>query len=107
MSEKRITPEEVVAAYKKTGLRPGRYDIIPHKGFCCGLGAVTIASDGDGGLFGYSFVEAEYGSEYVSGFLLGFDAVSPYRVVGDDPRRQQGFDDGWAAQKRAYEEFVG
>lgn len=106
MSEKRITPEEVAEAYRKIGLLPGRYDIIPRNGFCCGLGAMTIASGGDGGQFGYDWVEAEYGNEYVSGFLLGFDAVAPYRVAGGHPRRQLGFDDGWAARQRAVKEFV-
>ena len=78
MSEtlKRITVEEVKAAYAKTGITPERGMWCNGMGTCaCGLCVLFLA---DGGIPGRAFSQAIYPRlgiehDYGSGFIVGFD----------------------------------
>jgi hypothetical protein len=72
---KRITPEEVVAAYRESGMKPkrGHFNV---DGCGCGIGAkgcqrfgsLDTPSDQIA-----DWAEATYGGEYCDGFYEGFD----------------------------------
>jgi hypothetical protein len=90
---KRVTPEVVIEAYKKTGLQPVTSVFIDeHEGqICsCGLGAVVRANhmeldvwDIDNKLqdMGAEDIEFLFGEgkphEYLNGFIWGFDGSHP------------------------------
>lgn len=99
----RITPEQVVEAYKTTGLKPVRH-ITLKDGCACGLGAVyaqklNVRTE----CVGEVFTEIKkYGlsPSYVSGFIAGFDGVDfdeMRDVLIED--ESIGYEDGQAAWK--------
>lgn len=123
---KRITPEEVVAAYRKTGLRPVRRISAERRfddGFCvndeiaplCGCALVAIATaNGARDLDPIQLPESEIlnaaceevfgvrwddldGHEYAAGFLGGFDGRARVLWVVVGTPSEQGYDDGRAA----------
>lgn len=68
----RITPEEIVEAYKKTGLTPARGTFVSGK-MACGLGAYA-RSKGFDGYFVANFLEGMgITANYRTGFISGFD----------------------------------
>lgn len=73
---RRITPEQVKAAYEKTGLKPARGGWYPQEGCACGLGAMLAEIDGEVWRPRLvSTVASRLGVEldYLNGFVRGFD----------------------------------
>lgn len=95
---KRITVDEVLAAYKATGLKPLRGSAISSTHSCCALGALSQQLRGHRRDV-YSWSYQEFGTEYSTGFTLGFD-------WGDDPSdiTSQAFLDGRAAAAAVFAE---
>ena len=99
---RRITPEEVLKAYEKTGLKPMQGDYFSKDGCACGLGAIAKKQ----GLIEYTAIGSVccygtsinlisvYGESYHNGFANGFDDLG-----SDDLDRDlaQCFEDGMAA----------
>jgi hypothetical protein len=67
---KRITPEEVLKAYEKTGLKPMRGDYYPFQGCACALGVMAVTLKLSGNL--YDHFQDIYG-DYQDAFTDGFD----------------------------------
>ncbi len=74
----RITPEEIIEAYKKTGTKPTRLYLIPINGKCCALGALYLYNNSafhdyyDRQILRYFY--AKYSKLYIDNFILGFDS---------------------------------
>ena len=98
-SPKRITPDMVLEAYRKTGLKPSRGNVVIHNNRCCPIGALAAAqgkvAENSIGSNCYTFVESYYGLEvgYVGLFWHGFDG---FKSSND---RSQGYQDGMACAK--------
>jgi hypothetical protein len=104
---KRITPAEVMEAYRKTGLHIGRYAYFskpaPSKRECaCGLGVYCAANFGIKDEVGatrsvtQSMRAAGFNDSYLWGFISGFDGDEAPRKE-TDPEYIAGFVDGRAA----------
>ena len=95
MSEqKRISPEEVVAAYEAKGLTPIQGETLDLLDKCaCGIGALYAREQRE---IAWPMIWAEsiYSADYAEGFACGFDNYAPMEL-GD--RYQQGHADGRAA----------
>ena len=102
MSGKRITPAEVLAAYRATGLRPVRRDFGDDKRNCgCPVHALWAAAGHplpSGGVpYAGGWADDQYGSPYTNGFICGVD--SDMRTI-EGERAEQGRTDGaavWSA----------
>lgn len=110
-TKNRIKPEEVVEAFKSTGLTPERGNYFSH-GCACGLGAVYAAKhitlnkvyNADDDLIISHDLDDEYGISYRIGFVNGFDG-SPHVFDVQQFSRQKyveeeyraGYEDGKAA----------
>lgn len=104
---KRITPDQVVEAYRTKGLAPRPYTTGMKRSdgtvMCCALGAFrgpVLSSDDVWGFF--KSLDDEFGSEYITGFMLGFDDsfgnngdLSAF--FKDCPEEALGYEDGTAA----------
>jgi hypothetical protein len=105
---KRITPEEVVEAYRKTGLKPMPGAYHRESGHACGLGALAIADGADdcwisGWINTHPLLKGVYGG----GFINGFDQ-KPEDLEHQDGWEDEyvlGYQDGDAARKAADKEF--
>lgn len=109
----RITPEQVKAAYEKTGMKPARCSMLWWKkdgAPCgCGLGALFVASHG--GLDAFRDVvlmpalrpwaQERWGAKYVYGFIVGFDDNG---LPCNDARKREGRADGRAAAALVFSE---
>lgn len=113
--EKRITVEEVKAAFEKTKLKPkqGFYfqretsaDTSPK--CACGMGVLYLAQtemdfdeaaqlDDEGSDINLYFTE-RYGADYRVGFAHGFDSGHRHSSLAHSPEYQQGYEDGDAAR---------
>lgn len=104
---RRITPEEVVEAYRKTGAKPcpNVYLVFTdNECLACGLGAVLLAEreqeaiaavrEGGGSL---PMIWDMVGAAYEEGFSGGFDPRPFPAPEGPGERIQQGYEDGRAA----------
>lgn len=92
MSDKRITPEEVVEAYRVTGLKPARKKIY---GDTCRCGLGVMAAYADSPVHPYDWANDEYGVPYVDGFFKGFDGWDTAGISEDwNDREWQGYEDG-------------
>jgi hypothetical protein len=93
---KRITPQEVLEAYEKTGLKPMQGDYYPQEGCACGMGAIATSNGYiDTGLEPfYSKLFRKYGTKYHDGFTHGFDGGT---VVMNNENFIKGHTDGKAA----------
>ena len=91
----RITPEEVVEAYRKTGLKAQqkRYFSVVFTGMnthdcACGLGAMYAASVDYGSRLtadkAVHMADEKYGTNYRNGFTHGFDNVSAADWMSDN-----------------------
>lgn len=112
MKVKRITPEMVVAAYEKTGMKAqqnGYYGYSTPKGdkidCACGVAALYACTRpaelrSSGAL---EYAEGAYGVTYTRGFMDGFD---DYERQGMDPLVDYltGWSDGRAAWTAAHKE---
>jgi hypothetical protein len=112
---RRITPEEVKAAYEQRPLKPRRRCYWNPLGDgvveACGAGAVAVA---DGCCAGPTQIDAwlaqTFGSDYRYGFVNGFDGESPESFLRLCPtaaptvRGKQGYLDGKAAAAAVFQE---
>lgn len=110
MQTRRITVEEVRAAYRKTGLRPWRGAFHYEDEKCaCALGAVFFATGGKrkGMLALYAEEVTEHlklDEFYQAGFIKGFDNQ---RAIGDEPYYLLGYTDGQACAAAVFGEGDG
>ncbi|MDE2102417.1 MAG: hypothetical protein KGL39_34545 [Patescibacteria group bacterium] len=100
MTDRRITADEVIAAYQKTGLRPV---IRKYLDVDCGcpLSALYFsehpdAPRGASGANTVEWAEDTYGTLYRLGFVDGFDYMCPRGSFG---RMLEGESDGIAVRK--------
>lgn len=114
-NEPRITPEEVVAAYRKhpeIRPRPGSWR---NEEKSCGCPAFVVACDRDPGILlirdwmtqaqiASDACENKYGMMYMGGFIAGVDRPSSTVVRMD--RELQGFNDGRAAWAAVCEQIL-
>ena len=78
---KRITVEEVKAAYEKTGLKPVRGTFNDGKGCGCALGALYMAQGGAACCSDpEEWCDAEFDFAYWDGFAGGFDAKEDFSL---------------------------
>jgi hypothetical protein len=95
----RITPEQVVEAYKETGLKPRQRVFLVDK-CACGLG-VLAAHDANinNSYDAYDWAVTQYGEDYVESFWRGFDDRST------TPQYEQhiGYEDGRACWQAVVE----
>ncbi len=80
MSQLRITPEEVIAAYKETGAIPTRCvirSIYKEKVHCCAMGVLALQANVDKEI-AYDWLEEQYGVRYSHEFQVGFDSNIRY-----------------------------
>jgi hypothetical protein len=104
---KRITCDEVVAAYEKTGLKPiSHADIRTGEEIdtvvqCCPAVAVGLAQgivyDDNHSCEFWVAVNARYGKDYIDGFVHGVDDVGCNRPDNGDYCR--GYDDGVSVRR--------
>lgn len=92
MSELRVTPEEVVDAYRKTGMRPIRGAWRNGRECGCPLAALALAAEAGSPVF---WSLERFGSHYAVGFINGVDKPDQDTVF--NPRWDIGFKDGKAA----------
>jgi hypothetical protein len=89
---RRITVDEVKAAYEKTGLKPTRGEYIYGRFCACAMGALAVANgvpcDYDAAR---SWAFSQYGADYCNAFANGFDSKSPW---GCDEVHEAGQADG-------------
>lgn len=116
MTTKRVTPEEVKAAYASSGLIVRQGTVFGSEsqrkdaGGCCGCAMAALYFDahpeelircemGEPYDVGapYQWFAVEYGDEYLSGFLGGFDNAEIYQEYAQDTRWLEGHADGLAA----------
>jgi hypothetical protein len=102
---KRITPDEVKAAYAKTGIKPERGGYFSSKkgrpACGCGIAALYIANCGltsNPELDLWDWCEPLFGRHYSQGFTIGFDG-GPRWLYGriDGEEFEAGIEDGNAA----------
>jgi hypothetical protein len=113
-TDKRLTVDQVKAAYAKIAAAPCRGSMVAGaRGIdlaCCGLGAFALANDvepihdDDEGEYDegpiWNFVSDQLGPHYVSGFYNGFDDVGGVRLAWHDNEPQR-WKDGYADGQRA------
>jgi hypothetical protein len=107
----RITPEQVVAAYKATGLTPKRNEWFCYRtNSACGMGAISVQAQGkeEADARGtFHWIADRYDADYRQGFESGFDGdkretfdwLSPARRAN----RNLGYDDGQAAAEAVFD----
>lgn len=96
----RITPEEVLAAYEKTGLKPGRF-LYKDNYLKCGCPVTALAESigctyepSDEGLFLARFArERELNISYLNGFINGVDSTN-HPTTSEKKEFIDGFEDG-------------
>lgn len=105
---KRITPEEVIEAYHKTGLNPIQGQFFG-EGCACGFGAYSVANFGPEEVAKRHIALTEgrrqFGFDYRWGFTDGFDDIRAENP--EDERYAAGYEDGqaaWAAVSFAQKE---
>lgn len=113
MTAKRITPEEVLSAYRDTGLLPHRHDWCDDSGSCgCPAFALWVhagrPNDGTDNVdeVAREWLVAEYGLEYADAFTSGVDGNWNPRYLDWAERERQGHVDGadcWAAVAAEYQ----
>ncbi len=104
---KRITPEEVVAAYQKTGLKPNASTFLNPKGTCgCGIGALCLAETDrlENGVSVLDWGAEQFGHEYEGGFSDGF-CLEGIALEYVPCRYAEGYADGRAAAEAVEKEF--
>lgn len=98
---RRVTVDEVIAAYNQTGLKPKQRNYFWNDGCACAFGVLYIANRGSiederKGYFADKYADDLTGStDYTNGFIAGFD--------GDELENEEydkeflaGFEDGTA-----------
>lgn len=116
-AQKRITPEQVKAAYKSCGMEPIRHDFYEPAISCCpalgcGIAAVVIdscdAPDGEEwDAFTIDVAASQiYGDGYTAGFVCGFDNYELESFDGQSPGFGIGYADGKAAAKSVFDDVA-
>lgn len=115
MSETRILPEDLPAAYRELGIIPGRYQyfaVLPDSPKCsCGMGVMAQAN----GIRPYTTEITEwsykkYGAPYHIGYIRGFDGRTDIGWKGmdqDKARYEQGMADGQAGAALIFSKLQG
>lgn len=112
---RRLSPDEVIDAYQKTGRTPqrGSYRGFDGSTFACGVGAVAIAHKNCAdalGIFQTFVHELGYGASYHDGFTNGFDGRSRELIkseMWEFKRFVDGYEDGQAAWEAVKALFPG
>ena len=95
---KRITVDEVLAAYRVTGMKPCRGSALCEEDKTCALGALCLRDTGSRSTV-YDWAAEHFGDKYSAQFLAGFDYEPPgYKI------RSIGFRDGQAAAAAVFAE---
>ena len=116
---KRITPEQVVEAYKQRGWRPRRSEwaVIDAEGNNCGCGLAVVAGFDIYQLFeklnDYNTVhhsvvmanELDLNLDYVTGYTAGFDGLAAEPWMDEETCRI-GYEDGAAAWEAVSKEVI-
>jgi hypothetical protein len=102
---RRITPDEVKAAYEKTGLKPGRGCYAdPYTNVACGLGVMARA---EGGNRWWAWIDesTQDNRSYHYGFVNGFDGLPIHIDLKDSMADAElGHQDGQAAAAAVFQE---
>jgi hypothetical protein len=93
---RRITVEEVLEAYRVTGLKPVRGSTTIVDGRCCPIGALLESKFIQDSLGS----DERFGREYGMGFVSGFDDCPSGRFKS--PRFDDGYADGRAAAEAVF-----
>lgn len=104
---KRITPDEVVAAYKATGLKPETYSVKPCDSRVCAAGVLDVQH---GHSRAYDYLQKRAGKFYTMGVFSGFDGATLEMALdglGEECRHdvECGFHDGVAIREACIKEF--
>lgn len=102
MPTRRITVEEVLEAYRVTGLKPIQGNFYHSDGCCCAIGAVAISSGAKRGCGAVCrWAETHLHPLYINGFLAGFDED----CARDFSSKQftQGYADGTAVREAVFQ----
>lgn len=99
----RVLPEQVVEAFRHTGLKPMQGDFFPIEGCACGLGAIFTYLCKDKNEDVAEWCENEYGDDYVQAFAAGFDGseTSIYRE-----KNKSAYNDGKSSWELAKEKLL-
>lgn len=111
----KITPEEVVEAYRKLGIKPVFGIWGRQEGGECGCALTAMVANKVGfntalnGIYGqsYTFIRdtlQDYDEDYLYGFVHGFDYASEHPDRGNNYYRT-GFYDGVATRKAVEDAF--
>jgi hypothetical protein len=105
MSTRRITVEEVLEAYRVTGILPCIGTYCTNKGeMACAIGALAIAAGSvRRGPVAYHWATEEFGSDYVHGFVAGFDDEGFDDGRRENTRAAEGFEDGDSVRKAVFQ----
>lgn len=98
MSERRITAQEVVEAYKQTGIKPDP-SVFLVGGCGCGQGVVYALETGEDHVSDPEVMQAALGIEYdySASYNLGFHGDPHYHPI--ERRDIEGYQDGLAARE--------
>lgn len=100
---KRISPEEVVAAYKKRGLKAIQNDFRDDAGNVCAIVIICQEAGANAAIYHVmDWAMRHFGAHYRRGFLNGFDSY-PY-VPTRQKRYNEGYEDGVAAREACVNE---
>ena len=82
MTEARITPDEVLAAYAKTGMKPIFMFWWSDNGCCCPVAVLheSIGAPAGGCIH---WANKTYGDDYVESFIAGVDGCPEIEGFGD------------------------
>lgn len=99
---RRITVDEVKAAYEKTGLKPctGRFG----DGYSCGCPIMAIVKSESGIVPAFLRYEANdmFGAGYTCGFMRGVDGMSNQSIWCDMRKYADGYADGLAVRQAIF-----
>lgn len=96
----RITPEQVVEAYKATGLKPMRGWYFQNKDCACGLGAIAAnggCSRNEDRADRWLVRNGGFHHSYIGGFAGGFDGEQSLVPGANAEEYKQGYADGQSA----------
>ena len=101
MPQRRITVEEVLEAYRVTGMKPVQGNFFRSDGCCCAIGAVAISRGTprtSEGVCGWA--ETMLHAAYLDGFIGGFDGAVREESLGVE--HDQGYADGTAVREAVF-----
>jgi len=104
----RITVEQVINAYKETGVKPQQFTMSPvGRGRCCGLGVIVFKEVGNEIVNVGKAIEVlnklGLSDDYINGFMRGFDGYRNFLKPNDE--QYNGWADGYRSRQAAFEEI--